>query len=87
MYKPYIILYTPSSMQYADRDAAGSAPCASKFMFLPNSAYAFTVHATSYHSVDTVASHHGERRTFMVNWYDHKLKDRKGLGKGRRRGQ
>ena len=48
----------------------GMAPPSRKLLFLPNTAYAFKVHATSYHSVSTYGTDGGERLTFMINWYD-----------------
>mmetsp|Transcript_4726 Transcript_4726/g.11741 ORF Transcript_4726/g.11741 Transcript_4726/m.11741 type:complete len:339 (-) Transcript_4726:30-1046(-) len=58
--------------QYRARDfkSNGRAPCEKKFSFLPNSAYSFTVHAGSYHSVDGVGKAVGLRKSVLVNWYD-----------------
>ena len=61
-----------TTQQYRMRDFKknGKAPCEKKFQFLPNSAYSFTVHDTSYHSVDGVGKAVGLRKTVLVNWYD-----------------
>lgn len=53
-----------------DFKSNGRAPCEKKFSFLPNSAYSFTVHAGSYHSVDGVGKAVGLRKSVLVNWYD-----------------
>jgi len=60
----------------------GRAPCEKKFQFLANSAYSFTVHAGSYHSVDGVGQAGGVRRSVLVNWYDQDS-DRAEAGTGR----
>ena len=61
-----------TKQQYHARDFKhnGKAPCEKKFQFLANSAYSFTVHDTSYHSVDGVGKAVGLRKTVLVNWYD-----------------
>ena len=45
------------------RGGNGKAPCERKFRFSPNSAYSFTVHDASYHSVDGVGKAVGLRKT------------------------
>lgn len=47
----------------------GMASAYAKMLFLPNTAYAFRVHATSYHSVSLYGGGEGDRLTFMLNWY------------------
>lgn len=61
-----------TAQQYRARDPKknGKATCERKFQFLANSAYSFTVHGTSYHSVDGVGKAVGLRKTVLVNWYD-----------------
>ena len=49
--------------------AGKNAPCAVKFPFVNNTGYAFTVHTSSWHSVEKVPKFAGNRRTFMINWY------------------
>ena len=46
----------------------GSAPCETKFKFIPNAGYSFTVSKGSFHSAS--AGNHGLRRTIMLNWYN-----------------
>eukprot|EP00241_Pyramimonas_parkeae_P012278 CAMPEP_0114250934 /NCGR_PEP_ID=MMETSP0058-20121206/14978_1 /TAXON_ID=36894 /ORGANISM="Pyramimonas parkeae, CCMP726" /LENGTH=281 /DNA_ID=CAMNT_0001364655 /DNA_START=125 /DNA_END=970 /DNA_ORIENTATION=- len=46
----------------------GATQCASKFMFLANAGYTFTVSRNSYHSAS--AGNYGPRRTIMLNWYN-----------------
>lgn len=66
-------LHTVAQNTAAQKKKKGShavAPCAAKFRFAPNTGYTFSVHKTSFHSVEKVnAKRTGERRTFMVNWY------------------
>mmetsp|Transcript_3299 Transcript_3299/g.7718 ORF Transcript_3299/g.7718 Transcript_3299/m.7718 type:complete len:341 (-) Transcript_3299:85-1107(-) len=49
--------------------AGKNAPCAAKFPFANNTGYAFSVHKSSWHSVEKVPKFEGNRRTFMINWY------------------
>lgn len=55
--------------QYAARSKVdGSATCATKFKYLPNAGYSFTVSKSSFHSA--TAGDFGLRRTIMLNWYN-----------------
>ncbi len=64
-------LYTKEQYEmFADNDEGNevSAPCEKKFLFEPNTGYAFKVGEESYHGVDDIPLR-GERRTLLINWY------------------
>ncbi len=64
-------LYTKEQYEmFADNDEGNevSPPCEKKFLFEPNTGYAFKVGEESYHGVDDIPPR-GERRTLLINWY------------------
>jgi len=60
----------------------GHAPCEKKMAFLANSAYAFPVTRSSFHSVEKVAKTKGVRKTVMLNWYSYVMEGAQSMGTG-----
>jgi len=75
-------LHTPEQHRRRDK-IDGSAPCEKKMAFLANSAYAFPVTRSSFHSVEkVVGKSKGARKTIMLNWYTHAMEGAQSMGGG-----
>jgi len=75
-------LHTPEQHKMRDK-IDGSAPCEKKMTFVANSAYAFPVTRSSFHSVEkVVGKSKGARKTIMLNWYTHVMEGAQSMGGG-----
>jgi len=75
-------LHTPEQHKLRDK-IDGSAPCEKKMAFVANSAYAFPVTRSSFHSVEkVVGKSKGARKTIMLNWYTHVMDGAQSMGGG-----
>lgn len=75
-------LHTPEQHRRRDK-IDGSAPCEKKMAFVANSAYAFPVTRSSFHSVEkVVGKSKGARKTIMLNWYTHAMEGAQSMGGG-----
>ena len=75
-------LHTPEQHKLRDK-IDGSAPCEKKMAFVANTAYAFPVTRSSFHSVENVVGKSkGARKTIMLNWYTHVMDGAQSMGGG-----
>jgi hypothetical protein len=75
-------LHTPEQHKLRDK-IDGSAPCEKKMAFVANTAYAFPVTRSSFHSVEkVVGKSKGARKTIMLNWYTHVMDGAQSMGGG-----